>query len=156
MKERTVQVIRWSLLRFLILGALAETLWTIYVGYELPRHYVANHWDVAWVGLDTAQVLMLGASAWAAWRRSRLLTIFATSSSTLLLLDAWFDVTTARRGDIFQSLLLAGFVEVPSALVLLWVAHRALRHAALVPPMERDDGTGTIESAPFKDPQTTD
>ncbi|NNN07639.1 MAG: hypothetical protein HKL85_00395 [Acidimicrobiaceae bacterium] len=133
MKERTVRVIRWSLLRLLTLGALAETIWTIYVGYELPRHYVANHWDIAWVGLDVAQVIMLSASAWAAWRRNTLLVIFATASATLLLVDAWFDVTTARRGDLGQGMLLAGLVEAPSAFILLWVAYRGLRHAVLLP-----------------------
>ena len=133
MKERTVRVIRWSLLRLLTVGALLEMVWTIYVGYKLPRHYVANHWDVAWVGIDAAEVLLLSASAWAAWRRNTLLVIFATASATLLLLDAWFDVTTALHGDVFQGILLAGLVEVPSAAVLLWVAHRGLRHAVLLP-----------------------
>jgi hypothetical protein len=41
-------------------------------------------------------------------------------------LDAWFDVTTANHGDIMQSLLVAVFVEVPSALALLWVARLAV------------------------------
>jgi hypothetical protein len=133
MKESTAKVMRWSLLRLLILGAIAETIWTVYVGAELPRRYVANHWDIAWVGLDVVQVIMLGAAAWAAWRRSTLLVIFSTSSATLLLLDAWFDVTTARHGDVFQSILLACIVEVPSALVLVWVAHRVLSHTTLLP-----------------------
>jgi hypothetical protein len=127
MKASTVKVIHWSLLRLLMVGALGETLWTIYVGYDLPRHYVANNWDVAWVGLDAAQVLMLAGAAWAAWRRRSLLVMFATASATLLLLDAWFDVTTARRGDVLQGALLAGLVEVPSAIALVWVAHRGLR-----------------------------
>ncbi len=133
MKERTVRVIQWSLLRLLTLGALAETIWTIYVGFELPRHYVANHWDIAWVGLDVAQVLMLSASAWAAWRRNTLLVIFATASAMLLMVDAWFDVTTARRGDLAQGIVLAVLVEVPSAIILLWVAYRGLRYASLLP-----------------------
>src|ERR1019366_6220036 len=133
MKESTAKVIRWSLLRLLTLGAVTETIWTVYVGAELPRRYVANHWDIAWVGLDVVQVIMLGAAAWAAWRRSTLLVIFSTSSATLLLLDAWFDVTTARHGDVFQSILLASIVEVPSALVLVWVAYRVLSHTTLLP-----------------------
>ena len=136
MEERTVKVIRWSLLRLLTLGAVAETVWTIYVGLDLPRHYVANHWDVAWVGLDIAQVAMLSGAAWAAWRRSTTLVIFATVSATLLLTDGWFDVTTARRGDVLQGLLLAVLVEFPSALVLLWVAVRGLRHTVAMTPAD--------------------
>ncbi len=136
MKESTIKMIRWSLLRLLTLGAVCETMWTVYVGVELPRRYVAHHWNIAWVGLDVAQVVMLAASAWAAWRRNTLLVIYATASAALLLIDAWFDVTTARRGDVAQSILLASIVEVPSALVLLWVAHRGLRHTVLMPPTE--------------------
>ena len=133
MRESTVKVVRWSLLRLLTLGALGETLWTVYVGRELPRHYVANHWDVAWIGLDAAEVAFLAASAWAAWRRSTLLIFFASVSGTLLLVDAWFDVTTARHGDVLQGILLGAVVEVPSAAVLIWVALRALRHNVLSP-----------------------
>jgi hypothetical protein len=133
MKERTVRAMRWSLLRLLTLGALTEMIWTVYVGDRLPRHYVANHWDVAWVGIDAAQILMLSASAWAAWRRNTLLVIFATAAATLLMIDAWFDVTTARHGDLIQGIMLAGIVEVPSALVLFWVAYYGLRHAELLP-----------------------
>lgn len=133
MEERTVNVIRWSLLRLLTLGAAAETAWTIYVGLDLPRHYVANHWDVAWVGLDVAQVAMLSCAAWAAWRRSTLLVIFSAVSATLLMTDAWFDVTTARRGDLLQGLMLALIVEIPSAVVLLWVSYRGLRHTVMLP-----------------------
>lgn len=126
-----MKVIRWSFLRLLTLGVLVESAWTVYLGVELPRIYVANHWDIAWVGLDIAQVVMLSAAAWTAWRGSTWLVIFATASATLLVIDAWFDVTTARRGDQWQSIVLASLVEVPSALVLVWVAHRGLRHAVM-------------------------
>ena len=142
MKEETVKVVRWTILRLMVLGALAEGVWTVYVAIDLPRHYVANHWDIAWVGLDLAQVAMLVGAAWAGWRRSNLIVVFATASATLLVVDAWFDVTTARRGDQFQSIMLAGLVEVPSALILLWVALRVLRHG----PVSADGPPRTLPS----------
>jgi len=46
---------RDPLLTLLASAAVLETGWTIYLGWRLPRHYVANHWDLAW-------------SAWT-WRR---------------------------------------------------------------------------------------
>ena len=134
MNENTVRVIRWSILRLLVVGALVEGVWAVYVGIDLPRHYVANHWDLAWVGLDIAEITMLVGAAWAGWRRSNLIVVFANASATLLVVDAWFDVTTARRGDLFQSVVLAVLVEVPSALVLLWVALRVLRRGVTAPP----------------------
>lgn len=117
---------RDRLLAALLVAAVGEILWAIYLGWKLPPHYVAHHWALAWVGLDVAEVSLLFASAWAAWRQRALLIVFTISGATLFLLDAWFDVTTANHGDIMQSLLVAVFVEVPSALALLWVARLAV------------------------------
>ncbi|MHB8379804.1 MAG: hypothetical protein ACYDB2_07805 [Acidimicrobiales bacterium] len=116
---------RDRLLTVLITGAVLEVIWTVYLGWRLPRHHVAYHWDVAWVGLDVAEILMLLGAAWAAWRRRAVLILFSIASATLLLLDAWFDVTTSGRKGFSGSLILAIIVEVPSALALLWVARRA-------------------------------
>jgi len=126
---------RYRLLAVLLIAAVGEILWAIYLGWRLPPHYVADHWALAWVGLDVAEVSLLFAAAWAAWRQRALLIVFAIAGATLFLLDAWFDVTTANHGDVMQSLLVAVFVEVPSAIALLWVARRAvirlfLTHAA--------------------------
>lgn len=111
----------------LTVGAALEILWTIYLGWRLPRRYEANNWDLAWVGLDVAEVLMLLCAAWAAWKRRAALIPFAIASATLLMLDAWFDVTTAGHGDVLQSVIVAIVVEVPSSIVLLWIARRAAR-----------------------------
>jgi len=118
---------RTRILTLLTGAASIEILWTIYIGIELPRHYVANHWNVAWVGLDVAQIAMIFATAWAAWRRRAILSLFATAAGTLLLIDAWFDVTTARRGDLLQSVLFAAVLEVPWAMVLFWLTRRTIR-----------------------------
>jgi hypothetical protein len=118
---------RDPLLPLLATAAVVETAWTIYIGWRLPRHYVANHWALAWVGLDVAQIVLLLLAAWAAWRGRALLILFASSAGTLLLLDAWFDVTTARTGGFMQSLLLALIVEIPSAIVLFLVTWRSIK-----------------------------
>jgi hypothetical protein len=118
---------RDRLFALLLTGALLETVWTIYLAWRLPRHYVANHWDLAWVGLDVAEIVILFAAAWAAWHRRATLIAYSIASATLLLLDAWFDVTTASRGDVVESVLVAIFVEVPSAIALLYLARRAAK-----------------------------
>ncbi len=116
---------RDRLLALLLLGAVLEIVWAVYLGWKLPRHYVAAHWALAWVGLDVAEVVMLLGAAWAAWRQRAVLIVFSIAAATMFLLDAWFDVTTANHGDELQSVALAVFIEVPSAAVLLWVARRA-------------------------------
>lgn len=118
---------RERLLILLTATAIAELLWVIYLGWTLPRHYVANHWEVAWVGLDVAEIGMLLATAWAAWRQRAVVILFSIVLATLLIVDAWFDITTARRGDLLQGALLAVFVEIPLAALLLWIAWRASR-----------------------------
>jgi pyridoxal/pyridoxine/pyridoxamine kinase len=44
----------------------------------------------------------------------------------MLLCDAWFDIATATgTGDLVSSLLLAGLVELPLAVLATVLAHRA-------------------------------
>jgi hypothetical protein len=147
---------RDTLLGVLITAALLETAWIVYVGVRLPRHYVANHWDLAWVGLDVAQVVMLLASAWAAWRRRALLILFATSSGTLMVLDAWFDVTTARGGDFDQSLILALAIEIPFALGLFWVSRRTVKQLERSMPSDPDRVHAPFRKIAFSKGTTTD
>ena len=118
---------RERLLGAFVVGVFLEIVWTIYLGWRLPRHYVAHHWDLTWVGMDVAEILLLLGSAWAAWRRRAVLIVFAVALATLLLLDGWFDVTTAGHANFLESVLVSIFLEVPSALALLWIARRTAR-----------------------------
>jgi hypothetical protein len=126
-----LRIARGPLLALLLTTASVEIVWTIYMGLRLPRHYVANHWDLAWVGLDVAETVMMFLAAWAAWRRRAVFIMFASVSATLFLVDAWFDITTARRGDFWQSGMAAAAWEVPLALGLLWIAGRAIRRLSV-------------------------
>ena len=49
----------------------------------------------------------------------------ATATATLLVVDAWFDMTTSGepRGQFFEALVLAVFVEIPAAVFSIYVAH---------------------------------
>jgi hypothetical protein len=111
----------------LLVGSVGLMIWTIYLGWRLPQVYVSQHWKLAWVGLDTIEIIALLLTTWAAYQRRVVLIAFATAAGTMLILDAWFDVTTARSGDFRQSLLTAVIVEIPSALVLYTVAGVSLR-----------------------------
>ena len=115
---------------FLIVVAGLEVLWTVYLGLKLPPHYVANHWDLAWVGVDITQIVVMLLTAWTAWRRRAMFIIWASILATVFLMDAWFDVTTARRGDAGLSKLSAGVLEVPFAILLFWFAGRAIHRVA--------------------------
>jgi hypothetical protein len=118
---------RRRVLETLVLACVALGAWIIVLGVTLPRHYVAAHWNLAWVGFDLALLVGLAATAWAAWRRRAVVVLFATATSTLMFADAWFDVTTARPRDLWLSALQAFVVEVPFAIFLLYVVLRVIR-----------------------------
>ena len=135
-EPRRPQFTRDVLIVTLIAGAILEIAWTVFLGWRLPRHYEANHWDLAWVGLDSAQVAMLLCSAWAAWKRRAVLIMFASAAGTLLLVDAWFDTVTARYKDLEISGLFL-ILEIPWAVIFFWVAYRTFK--ILTAPIAGED-----------------
>jgi hypothetical protein len=95
----------------------------------LPRHYVANHWQVAWGGFDIGLGLALATTAVLVARRSPYAEVTATITGSLLVCDAWFDVLTSRGvSDVAQAAASAVLIELPLAALCFWMA-RNLAHA---------------------------
>lgn len=112
---------------------LALVLWTLFLGWHLPTRYLAQHWDAVWAGYDIVQAMVLGLTAWLALRRRPLVILTATASATMLFADAWFDVMTARSGDLTTSIVVGVLIEIPGGLSLLVMAIRALHNLAARP-----------------------
>lgn len=112
---------------------LALVLWTLFLGWHLPTHYLAQHWDAVWAGYDIVQAMVLGLTAWLALRRRPLVILTATASATMLFADVWFDVMTARSGDLTTSIVVGVLIEIPGGLSLLVMAIRALHNLAARP-----------------------
>jgi len=113
----------------LLFCALVLIPWIAFLFLTLPRHYVANHWQLAWGGFDIALGIALATTAVLVVRRSPFTEVTATITGTLLLCDAWFDVLTSRgTSDIAQALAAALLVELPLAGLCFWIA-RNLAHA---------------------------
>ena len=94
----------------------------------LPRFYRAGDWRGAWVGFDLAELLAFAATAWAAWRGRQVLIMCLLVLATLLLCDAWFDVTLdVRTSGFLFSLLSALLIEIPLAIAAILAARRLLR-----------------------------
>ena len=100
--------------------------WAVYLGASLPDVNLARHWNVAWVGLDAFIVTALVWTAWRAGHGDRRVVVPAVATATLLIVDAWMDVSTAARADLWESIVLAVFLELPLAALSLYVARRAL------------------------------
>ena len=105
--------------------ALVTMPWTIYLAVTLPTRHLSRHWDVAWVGLDIAIVAMLILNAVYSYFESKWLVMSATATTTLLVVDGWFDVMSSGSGKPFiEALTLALLIELPLAVLTLSVALR--------------------------------
>ncbi len=102
--------------------------WIVYLWLRLPSRDLSAHYRLAWVGFDVMLALALARTGWTAWRGLDHVELPAVASATLLVVDAWFDVTTAstRSGAGF-ALLTALLVELPLAALCVWIAVNAER-----------------------------
>src|SRR3984885_2363821 len=102
--------------------------WIGVLAVTLPRFYRAGDWRGAWVGFDLAELAAFAATAWAAWRGRQVLIMCLLVLATLLLCDAWFDVTLdLRTSDFLVSVLMALCVELPLAALAVVGARRLMR-----------------------------
>ncbi len=98
--------------------------WMLVLAVTLPDAYPAQHWRLAWLGFDALEALGLLSSAWL-FRRGDVRAPFAAiGAATLLVVDAWFDITTAGD-DVGLSILLA-LVELPLAALCVSAAWQSL------------------------------
>jgi hypothetical protein len=119
------------------IGVLAVTL---------PRYYRTGDWHGAWVGFDLALLATFAATAWAAWRGRQVLIMCLLVLATLLLCDAWFDVTLDVRTNGFMvSLLSALLIEIPLAVIAIIGARRLLR-LTIARIRSREGLTGPVPS----------
>ncbi|HLX21160.1 MAG TPA: hypothetical protein VKR23_13510 [Gaiellaceae bacterium] len=116
----------------LVFCALVLIPWIALLFVTLPRHYVANHWPLAWGGFDVGLGIALATTGVSVARRSPYAEVAAAITGTLLCCDAWFDVLTSRgTSDIAQAVASALLVELPIAAACFWMA-RNLAHAVEV------------------------
>jgi hypothetical protein len=102
--------------------------WCLILAATLPSTYEANHWKVAWVGLDCGIALGAGLTAYLLHKQDARAALTAVAAGTLLLADAWFDVSTSGPGaDHALSMTEALLLEVPLAICAFVVASRELR-----------------------------
>lgn len=111
--------------------ALGLVVWTGFLAVTLPSRHVALNWNVAWAGFDLGLAVVLSLVAYGALRQRAWVATAAGAAAALLIVDAWFDVTTAAPGwDKLEALVLAGTSEIPLALGCLWIARNAARVSA--------------------------
>jgi hypothetical protein len=116
-------VLRWAP-RLFLLAAVVLVPWTVVLAVTLPAHSTTGHYRIAWVGFDCLLVVGMGHTAYLGFRRRPQAVVPAVATATLLVVDAWFDVTTSASFDDFAlALALALLVEIPAALMILYLVH---------------------------------
>ena len=124
---------RRSLVLALIgMGGALLLPWVGYLAVSLPDATRPEAWKAAWVGFDLALAVVLLATAWLGWHRRTLVMIGLTVAATLLLTDAWFDLTLSFRTDEWSSSVVSAFIEVPFALLLILSAQSVMRRQMAV------------------------
>ena len=111
----------WVAPVFAVLGA-GTIPWTVYLSVTLPDHARTHNYRLAWVGFDALLILVLLTTAFAAAQGNPLVGLLAGCAATMLVVDAWFDVTTSDRHVVALALFLALVAELPLAALCGWVA----------------------------------
>jgi hypothetical protein len=113
-----------------ILGSIVILPWTIYLDQSLPTHHLFRHWDIAWVGLDVGLMASLLLTGILALRKSLWVALAAMASSSLLIVDAWFDVMGAHPGrELVGAISAALLLELPLAALSFHLAYHSLKKA---------------------------
>jgi hypothetical protein len=97
--------------------------WIAVLAVALPATAQAQHWALAWAGLDGAEAVAALVTALLLSRGDRRASLPAAAGGTLLLIDAWFDVCTSAPGaGHAMALAEAALVEIPLAIAAWWLA----------------------------------
>jgi hypothetical protein len=123
------RMVRWAGPLFALFSVILLP-WIGYLAVSLPARQLSSNYDAAWAGFDVLLFCGLAATATCALRRSRYLSSAATATTTLLIVDAWFDVVTAPAHQRTQSVLLCVLVELPLAGLCVWLSYHTHQLAA--------------------------
>ena len=115
---------RYVVLSVFLFFAIILTPWTIYLSRNLPSNYITRNWDVVWIGIDAMIIIGFLLIAILGYLKSKWLVIAVASSATLIILDAWLDITSSwHTPDFNQSVVLAVFFELPTAIMMCVYIH---------------------------------
>ena len=105
--RRRARRLAWAYL----IVAVGLIVWTVFLALSLPKENLEHHYRLTWTGFDLILVLAIYLTAHRAFRLDARVVYPATVVATLLVADAWFDITTSTSAaEATQALILALFV----------------------------------------------
>ncbi|MFE2288150.1 LPXTG cell wall anchor domain-containing protein [Streptomyces sp. NPDC059443] len=105
-------------------AGLALLPWMLVLARTLPQSAEVSNWATAWIGLDVMLAAGLTGTGLLLRRKDTRVVPVAAATAALLLMDAWFDVTTSAGSEQTLALLLAFGAELPLAMACAVVAAR--------------------------------
>jgi hypothetical protein len=103
--------------------------WTLFLGQVLPSRYTSDHWDVVWAGFDVFESILFALTAFLLVKRSTWTAFTSIMLGTTLIIDAWFDLLTARSSKDFKAAIYSAIiVELPIAIISFILAQRIFSH----------------------------
>jgi hypothetical protein len=141
--EREIYRRRRSAIQLVLVCVLGLIPWTVYLALTLPNRYPTQHWNATWTGFDVLLLVCMGTTGVLGWRRKPEVLLAAMATATMLVCDAWFDISldTGTRA-IWGSIASAVLIELPLAAFFLrrafLIAQLSRAGAFLLPPQEPD------------------
>ncbi|WP_251051530.1 MULTISPECIES: hypothetical protein [unclassified Streptomyces] len=106
-------------------AGIALLPWMVVLARTVPQTAEVSNWSTAWIGLDLMLAAGLTGTGVLLRKGDPRVSPVAAATAALLVMDAWFDVTTsAGSGGQGMALLLAAGAELPLALACAVVAAR--------------------------------
>lgn len=120
LSEEAIRRRRRLAAKVLIICLAVLVPWTIFLGFSLPDQYRAHHWRLAWAGFDCLLLLGLSLTGYLGWRRRQAVIPALIATATLLVCDAWFDISLdLGTPEVWWSLASAALIELPLAAFFL-------------------------------------
>jgi len=91
--------------------------WIIILAQYLPVKHLDRNWDTLWVGFDIIMLFTILLTLYYLIMRKIWVLVSASALATLFIVDAWFDVLTARPGRQQRSAIGFAVIEVSLALI---------------------------------------
>lgn len=123
-----VYVPKWAAVLY---GALAIVLipWIVNLAVSLPTRHVSWHWDTVWVGFDVIMFIAMTITLVFMIRRVVWVAISATALATLFIVDAWFDILTAKPGPEQRMAMIFGALEIVLAALTYRLVFHVMHHS---------------------------
>ncbi|HET9098258.1 MAG TPA: hypothetical protein VFN51_01430 [Candidatus Saccharimonadales bacterium] len=118
---------RWASALYAVLAVLFVP-WIVILAEYLPSRHIDRNWDALWVGFDLLILIAMVLTIYFMLKRRIWVIMSATALATLLLVDIWFDIMTAKPGREQDSAILMGIVEITLSLLTFWLVYHLLHH----------------------------